>query len=467
MVDVSGGGSSSTIAVELASPSEPSGGTDYVVNASDAGSLMLRAPAAPSTFLVRSGFVALLEPLAGGGAASSFAPDYQRVNYGLSIGVLTLDGSDFGDTYDFVDTGAPVLVNAGSGNDTFTFGAVFGEPQTAIAGTVAAGDDVAAAATADGYVSAGDSYATTINQGTGSDTFTINRVSASLVLDAPGGPSTYLVRSFGLTDAPVSIGGGGRGSLTVAGTSGEDNLVLTPAAVLGAGLNVGYSGLVSLVVDGNGGDEVFTAPGTAAGTVTRLDGGTSGSDTFNVAGDVIDPVQGVTLGGAAALSTPFAGPHDLSALVGELIIDGVAAATTPALAGAPALPSEIDGAVPAVAGAVANPLHVSTLNVFDDLSTGIQVGTLSATATAGQISGLATPGGIGYSGVDVVDVMLGFGHEHVHGAGHRAWFDHGDPGRRRHERPHRGRAAAARWRRSRRLPPRRRTPASTTRRRPI
>ena len=409
MVDVSGGSATSTIQVNLAAPSLPTGGTDYVVNASDSGDLLLRAPDAASTFLIRAGFVALLAPQSGASADGPFAADYQRVNYDASVGTLTIDGSNHGDTYDFIDTGAPVVVNGGTGADSFQFGGLFGQDQTVAAGSVAPGDAIATIPTAYGFLSAGASKAVTVNSGGGNDAFVVYRNAGPLTLDANGGTDSFLVQSFGITDAPVQVNAGGKGSLSVVGTPGADNLVLSARAVLGAGLNVGYSLVPALEVNGNGGNDTFTVLGTATGTVSTLDGGQSGNDTFNIADDVVGAVQAVNASGQVVIAAPFAGTHVTSGLAGELVVNGGVSAAPPALVETPQLPSELDSALPVVAPASPDLVRIATLNVFDDLSSGVQSGTLQNSGDTGILSGLGMAVGVQYSSVDVVDVLLGSG----------------------------------------------------------
>jgi hypothetical protein len=414
MVDVNGGGTKSTIQVNFSDPSI----TQYVVNASNAGTLVLNAAKSESdTVLVRSNFVALM-PSSTCAAADPFTCSYERVNYIASvtqsvdqpapIGALELNGGSAGDTFDFVDNGAPTTVTAGSGTNTFQFGGLFGSPQDGSA--VAPGDAVTTVPTLYGNLSAGISFPTTVTGGTGNNTFTVYSDGAPLTLKTPQGVNSFTLQSFSVLQAPVAItGNGGASSMRVVGTPASEQYVVNSGSVLGAGLNASYSGLGQLEVTGAGGDDTFTVLSTSAGTQTTLDGGLSGSDTFNIASDVLGPVSATTVGGEPALATPAAGSHDASALVGPLTIDGGAVAVPPVVAGA-RLPTEVDTSLPAVTSSP-NPARVATLNVFDDLNASGHAGSLSASSAGGQITGLGMGGGISYVSVDIVDVMLGTGND--------------------------------------------------------
>ena len=87
-------------------------------------------------------------------------------------------------------------------------------------------------------------------------------------------------------NAPVSVDGGtGFDKLVVLGTEFADDFVITAKAIYGAGLNVRYTTIEVVEVDGLEGDDQFFVLSTAYGVAYRVIGGL-GSDTINVAGDV-------------------------------------------------------------------------------------------------------------------------------------------------------------------------------------
>jgi hypothetical protein len=445
MVDVNGGSVTSTIEVDLSGTTLDPNGTDYVVNASDAGNLLLKAPAQASTFLVRADFVALVHPANGAGADGPFATGYERVNYVASVGKVTIDGSNHGDHYFLIDTGAPLVVNAGSGNDAFQFGGLFGSPQTAPS-IVAAGDQVSTVSTEWGDLSPGVSFQTTVNGGSGNDAFLVYNNQAPLSLLGGGGDDTFTVQSFAIDDAPLTIDGGtGHSSLLTLGTQLPELFALSSVGIMGAGLNIGYAHLDWVQLNGNGGGDTFDVLSTVAGAVTQIDGSDTGSDTFNVGGDVVGTLNAVNASHQPAAVTPFAGPQDTAVLAGPLVLDtgGIPA---PALISGVQLPTELNTSLPIVAPLQVDKLAVSTLNVFDDVNSTSQTGTLGGISGSqlggletlygatvpgtlpltafGEISGLGTStsgslnlgsklgtvhvdGGIVYSGMAIVDLMLG------------------------------------------------------------
>src|SRR5262249_48489378 len=82
-------------------------------------------------------------------------------------------------------------------------------------------------------------------------------------------------------NAPVSIDGGtGFDKLVVLGTEFADDIVITSKAIFGAGLNVRYTTVEVVEVDGLEGDDEFFVQSTAFGVAYRVIGGL-GSGTIN------------------------------------------------------------------------------------------------------------------------------------------------------------------------------------------
>ena len=91
-------------------------------------------------------------------------------------------------------------------------------------------------------------------------------------------------------NAPVSVDGGtGFDKLVVLGTEFADDIVITSKAIFGAGLNVRYTTVEVIEVDGLEGDDEFFVQSTAFGVAYRVIGGL-GSDTINVTGDVVEDI---------------------------------------------------------------------------------------------------------------------------------------------------------------------------------
>ncbi|MGH3372673.1 MAG: hypothetical protein ACRDPR_22025, partial [Nocardioidaceae bacterium] len=91
-------------------------------------------------------------------------------------------------------------------------------------------------------------------------------------------------------NAPVSVDGGtGFDKLVILGTEFADDIAITATAIYGAGLNVRYTTIEVVEVDGLEGDDEFFVQSTAFGVAYRVIGGL-GSDTINVTGDVVDDI---------------------------------------------------------------------------------------------------------------------------------------------------------------------------------
>ena len=91
-------------------------------------------------------------------------------------------------------------------------------------------------------------------------------------------------------NAPVNVDGGtGFDKLVVLGTEFADDFAITDKGIFGAGLNVRYTTIEVVEVDGLEGDDEFFVQSTAYGVAYRVIGGL-GSDTINVTGDVTDDI---------------------------------------------------------------------------------------------------------------------------------------------------------------------------------
>jgi hypothetical protein len=112
-------------------------------------------------------------------------------------------------------------------------------------------------------------------------------------------------------NAPVSVDGGtGIDKLVVLATEFADDIVITSKGIFGAGLNVRYTNLEIIEVDGLEGDDEFFVQSTAFGVAYRIIGGL-GSDSMNVTGDVVEDIVTQDLDGLSgtvdfrALSADF------------------------------------------------------------------------------------------------------------------------------------------------------------------
>ena len=87
-------------------------------------------------------------------------------------------------------------------------------------------------------------------------------------------------------NAPVNVDGGtGFDKLVILGTEFADDFAITDKGIFGAGLNVKYTTIEVVEVDGLEGDDQFFVQSTAYGVAYRIIGGL-GSDMISVTGDV-------------------------------------------------------------------------------------------------------------------------------------------------------------------------------------
>ncbi len=91
-------------------------------------------------------------------------------------------------------------------------------------------------------------------------------------------------------NAPVSVDGGtGIDKVVLLGTEFADDIVVTATSINGAGINLRYTTVEIVEIDGLEGDDEFFVLSTAFGVAYRIIGGL-GSDTINVAGDVTEDI---------------------------------------------------------------------------------------------------------------------------------------------------------------------------------
>ena len=125
-------------------------------------------------------------------------------------------------------------------------------------------------------------------------------------------------------NAPVSVDGGtGFDKLVVLGTEFADDIVITYKAIYGAGLNVRYTTIEVVEVDGLEGDDEFFVLSTAYGVAYRVIGGL-GSDTINVTGDVVEDIVTRELEGVSGTIDYRVTSLDPACVNGDVLYDGLA-----------------------------------------------------------------------------------------------------------------------------------------------
>ena len=331
-LDIDGGGATDDVIVNVRS-----GRTDYIINVTDSGAKndgadtqtingtqlgVSNNASGKDMFLSRANFIALLSPNTGPGDLFS---EVERINYtDASNGRVTVTGLSGDDRFYSDDNSAIMTLDGGDGRDFFQVGQMFGRDR--IAPDVAVGDEIDTVHTTVGYLSRGVSFATTVYGGEGDDEFLVYSNKAPLKLFGEDGNDTFIVRAFLLfgsgtvaadntavnggagddniqynINSPVSIdGGAGVDTVVILGTEADDRFVITKDGVIGAGLNVDYTAIERLEIDGLEGDDKFFVLSTSNKLVTTLIGGL-GNDTFDVGGDVTSKVVALSIEGGSGI----------------------------------------------------------------------------------------------------------------------------------------------------------------------
>ena len=321
------------------------------------------------------------------------------------------------------------------------------------------------------------SAVTTLNSGSGNDTFNIQATTGTLNVNGGAGASTFNLGSL----APATGGTLGQlaGAVNIAGGTGVSTInvadtgdlavntgVLNGNTLTGLGMGAGltYARISVLNINLGSGADTFNVRGTAAATVTTLNTG-AGADIVNlgtlapVAGGVLSGIEGALLivgGGNDALivddtgdavrntgtltastltglamggSATYSGVAELKINLGSggdtFYVQSTAAATVTTLntgVGADTVNvwtsgGSIKGALVVVGGGN------DTLNVYDLGDTA----NMSATLGATTLTGLGmSPGGIAYSGLSVLNISLDdFGNTFtVTGVANAGWLGH-------------------------------------------
>ena len=240
----------------------------------------------------------------------------ERVNYNSNLEAITVNGGNGDDQFYVDDTRAIITLNGDAGNDFFQIGQLYKSRRTPDLANIAPEDVFATIDTTQGWLSNGISRGMVINGGIGDDNFIVFHNLDTLNLYGDDGNDTFLIQAFALAgsqedhrqftdlsggagadliqyavNAPVNIDGGdGFDTVVVIGTEFNDDFVITENGVFGAGLNVNFVNIESLVVDGGAGDDRFFVLGTSPDWTTEIDGGL-GSDFVSVQGPT--PANGV------------------------------------------------------------------------------------------------------------------------------------------------------------------------------
>ncbi|MGP0628314.1 LEPR-XLL domain-containing protein [Nitrospina sp. 32_T5] len=294
------------------------GATDSLIHVFDSGLagtdvLEVTGTENPDRFLLRAAaaesglaFIALMNT----------DPNVERINYNTNLEVITIDSLAGEDEFYIDDTRAAITINSGADNDFFQVGQLYKSRRTPELAGVAQEDVFATIETTRGFLSNGISNDMTINAGDNEDEIIVFHNLAVLTVNGDAGDDTILVQAFALVgsqedkrertdvsggadadfiayavNAPVNIDGGdGFDTVIVVGTEFGDDFVITENGVFGAGLNVNFTNVEKLEVNGAEGDDRFFVQSTGENFTTSIVGD-RGSDTFFINGET--PANGV------------------------------------------------------------------------------------------------------------------------------------------------------------------------------
>ena len=285
------------------------GGNDFFAADDNSAVTTLDGGAGSDTFQIGQIFGTKRDVAAGGLAPADVFPVLIATTRGwLSPGVsapLVAQGGSGDDEFSVYSNQAELRLEGDDGNDFFTVRAF---ALAAVVDTDANGDGLKNAndldhptidTNGDGVVNAADARTTTAPEQWQDDVIPLDAAgvarpvvglgfSTARLLDVRTGAGEDEVQYN--VNAPVSVDGGrGFDKIAVLGTEFADDIVITDSGVFGAGSNVRFANVESVEVDGLEGDDEFFVRSTAFGVSYRVIGGL-GSDTVNVAGDVVEDI---------------------------------------------------------------------------------------------------------------------------------------------------------------------------------
>ena len=185
-----------------------------------------------------------------------------------------------------------ITIDAGAGDDTVTVGQLFESERTTDKdhSNVKTNDVFNTIKTSQGYLSEGVMHSTSIVGGEGNDTFNVLHNQAAVSLSGGLGNDTFNVAMFQqingdgsksiVENGPVTlIGGAGIDKMSIVGSDGDDDFVLSQGRVLANGIDVQSVSIENKNVYGGDGDDSFYVLDTAEDEVMKLYGN-NGNDSF-------------------------------------------------------------------------------------------------------------------------------------------------------------------------------------------
>ena len=278
------GGSNHAITNVMDSGTADKGDSMTIDGTVDADEMLLRASTAGL------GFVAKLP--------TTDDEQIQRVNFwnvgGGDTGLenIALNTGAGNDKIAIDGTLSTISIDAGAGNDSITVGQQFESERNTDKdhSNVLPNDAFTTTKTTQGYLSAGVQHSTNIEGGEGNDTFNVLRNTAAVSLSGGLGNDTFNVAMFQedkgngqksiVENGPVTlIGGAGLDKMSIAGSDGDDDFVISQGRILSNGIDVQSVSIENRNVYGGDGDDSFYVLDTDEKEVTKLYGN-KGNDSF-------------------------------------------------------------------------------------------------------------------------------------------------------------------------------------------
>ena len=244
------------------------------------------------------GFVALLpeKNLTPGEVGNE---NIERVNFTKGIDVVNLNANGGDDKITIDGTAKVTNVDGGAGKDTFQIGQLYNSKRDAGTQGIALDDGFNTVQTnEEKFLSDGVTAGTSLNieGGVGNDSFTSLHNAGLLSMAGGRGNDTFSIYNYvkkpeeGQTEgepiysAAMSVdGGAGDDKLNIAGTTGDDTVIISKEGLLSNSVGVKVAGVETSNFDAGAGDDIFHVIGNNEGETTLINGG-HGNDTVSVGG---------------------------------------------------------------------------------------------------------------------------------------------------------------------------------------
>ena len=225
----------------------------------------------------------------------------ERVNFTSSIDVVNLNGNGGDDIITIDGTADMTNVDGGAGDDSFQIGQMYNSERVSGGNQGIVADDefnTVQVMDDDKYLSDGVTVGTSLNVegGVGMDNFTLLHNVGNVSLAGGRGSDTFSVHSFlkkpksenelpkPVDSGAMSVdGGSGIDTLKVAGTVGDDTVVITKAGMLSNSIAIKVAGVEETNFDAGAGDDMFHVLENNKNETTNINGG-FGNDTVSIGG---------------------------------------------------------------------------------------------------------------------------------------------------------------------------------------